>query len=92
MPLELWQPAPAPALASGEVQGALQGTAWWHKDSGVLTMPPSWKVPGLLQVPQLLQGRGQRVSALTRESDYVCPLRGSRVQGYNSNHVTTFEN
>lgn len=27
-------------------------------------MPPHWKVPGLLQVPQLLQGRGERVSAL----------------------------
>lgn len=64
MPLEPWQPGPAPALSLGEVQGALQGTAWWHKDSGVLTMPLRWKVPGLLQVPQPLQGRGQRVSAL----------------------------
>lgn len=62
MPLEPWQPGPAPALSLGEVQGALQGTAWWHKDSGVLTMPLRWKIPGLLQVTTATAG--QRVSAV----------------------------
>lgn len=58
MPLEPWQPGPAPALALREVQGALQGTAWWHKGRGVLIIPTGWKIPEFLQLPQLLQGRG----------------------------------